>query len=142
MDTQHYLDGTEFYGAFLENNNYIVLNDVCYHSLNDLKFLLMDVLDSFYRERKIKPKYIKREKQNVYLTDFLYNKIDGVMDYTPEVYRIKNDAIELELLLDYIVENNIAHGVIGANYHIAKSLLPDIYHVVDELDISSKRIVQ
>ncbi len=137
---QHYSVNSGFAHAFLEKNNHIVLNDVCYHSINELKFLLIHILDSFYVEKKIQSSYIKKEKRDVYLVEFLYNKIDGVMDYTPEVYRVKNDAIELELLLDYIADNKLAYGIIGANYHIAKSLLPDIYHVVEELDIASERI--
>ena len=140
LDSQHYLNSTPFQEVFLEKNNYLMIYDVSYPTLYELKFLLIHLLESFEKKQKIQRQLIKKEKINVYLIDFLFNKIDGVSDYTHDILRVKNDAIELEFLLDYVLRNDLNYGIIGANYQIASSTLPDIYNIIDQLDLASERM--
>lgn len=140
LDSQHYLNSTPFQEVFLEKNNYLMIYDVSYSTLYELKFLLIHLLESFEKKQKIQRQLIKKEKSNVYLIDFLFNKIDGVSDYTHDILRVKNDAIELEFLLDHVLRNDLNYGIIGANYQIASSTLPDIYNIIDQLDLASERM--
>jgi hypothetical protein len=140
LSPKHYPAAIDLQNVFLEKNNYLSLYDVSYKSLNDLKFTVKHILNSFSIEKKIIGSYIKKEKYDIYLTEFLFDKINGVSDYSDEVIRIKNDIIELELLLDYIENSNLLSGIIGSNYHIAKSILSDMYDVIDQLELASKRM--
>lgn len=137
---KNYRDNKGLKDIFLEKNNYIVLYDVKWHTLRELKFLLIHLLTAFSRNEKIDPLLTNREKLDVYLTDFLFNKIDGISEYTDDIYRVKNDAIELEFLLGYIVDNDLNYGIVGSNYRLALRLLPEIYNIIDQLDVISERI--
>lgn len=120
--------------AFLSRNSTIQLSQIPYTTLSECQFLVTHIHLSFSSNQLIRKNLLKQERQNVYLTDFLYDKIIGVGDYSENFLKFKNDLIELELLLDQVPVADQWTSIVGYNYRTSKLVLQEMYSIVEQIE--------
>lgn len=127
---------SDFSECFNQKYGELRFEGIQYFSIFECQYLVNRLTEGILLEYKIDTTLIHKaipDQEDIYLTDFLYDKYRGIDDYTDDIQTFINSVIELDLITSLLNDNQKWEGQLGYNYSLVIICLPDLYKIVDQL---------